>query len=85
MPSSITKQRIDDLDAMTADALFLDDLPADTIALARLLECAAAGSMAVLEFNESIRRASEWKEVFQALGFKVLKIGRRSGRLIATL
>lgn len=85
MPTSITKQRIDDLDAMTADALFLDDLPADTIALARLLECAAAGSMAVLEFNESIRRASEWKEVFQALGFKVLKMGRRSGRLIATL
>jgi len=85
LPTSIAKHPVGEITTHSADALVLDQIPEDTMAVARLLNPAAAGSVTILEFKEMDRKLSEWREVFQALGFRVLKLHRETRTLSAVL
>lgn len=51
------------------------------MALGRLLGKAAAGSLTIVELPENIRKLQEWREIFQAFGFRAFKTERVSGRV----
>ncbi|MCE9596864.1 MAG: hypothetical protein K8S54_02760 [Spirochaetia bacterium] len=50
------------------------------MALGRLLGRAAAGSLTIVELPENIRKLQEWREIFQAFGFRVFRTERNAGR-----
>jgi len=79
LPEGIQRLRLEDVPPRSAEMLLIDNAPANTSELAAILDRASQKSRSIVEWADTDRSTSDWREVFQALGFTVESISRIKG------
>lgn len=79
LPEGIQRLRLEDVPPRSAEMLLVDSAPANTSELAAILDRASQKSRSIIEWADTGRSMSDWREVFQALGFTVESTSRIKG------
>lgn len=79
LPEGIQRLRLEDIPPRSAEMLLIDNAPSSTSELAFVLDRASQKSRSIVEWRDTDRSISDWREVFQALGFTVESTSRIRG------